>query len=92
MAVAVPTYTWTPRGDAVMRCPLWEYYLIEARRAVESNRTMGPTSGSSTAAAMMLLQHLACSAAGGALALGVRWAILKKRGRSAGPDRSLPER
>lgn len=93
MAVAVTMYPLNRRGDAVMRYPLWRYYLVEVRRAVESDNTMGPTSGSSTAAATTFLQHLLCATAGGLVVYGARRLVLKVRGTAepdVAPDRQRP--
>lgn len=81
MAFTVSIYTWTMRGDGLVRLKLWEYYVFEGRRALTSSRAMGPTSGSSTAAATTALIHLGCSVIGGVVALGVGWVYGRVRKR-----------
>ena len=81
LAGLVHVYTWTPRADALMRCPLWEYYLVELRRAAGSSGVMGPASGSPGRAVTVAAMHLAASLLGGGLLLGVRWLRDRRRGR-----------
>jgi hypothetical protein len=81
LSVGVTVYAFTPKADAVMVLPLWEYYVVEAKRATAGGNAMGPASGSSTRAAMTLLLHLLGSVAGGVVALGFRWGSQKLRRR-----------
>jgi hypothetical protein len=87
MAVTVTMYPWSLKGDAIVQCKLWEYYALEFERALNGNRAMGPASGSSSHAIVTGVGHLACSAAGGAIAMGVGWIYYQVRGRRASaPD------
>src|SRR5438874_1128984 len=73
MSLTVTMFSWTPAGDGLMRCKLWQYYGIEARRAFSFSRNaLGPTSGSFSAALTTFSEHFLCSAAGGA-ATGRNW-------------------
>jgi hypothetical protein len=82
MSVAITMYPMHLSGRAVVQCRLWQYYIIEIRRALRSSSgAFGPATGSSAAALIILAQHLLLSAAGGGLALGLGWGIRKVRGR-----------
>ena len=81
LALAVNMYPWNLRGDAIVRCKLWEYYTIEIERAFSSSKAMGPTSGSSSRAITTAALHLLVSATGGAVALGIGWVYHRVKGR-----------
>lgn|SRR5262249_27795275 len=81
MLFTVTMYPWSLKGDAVVRCKLWEYYALEFERTWNGNRAMGPTSGSSSRAIVTGVGHLACSAAGGAIATAVGWIYYRIQGR-----------
>jgi hypothetical protein len=80
LSITLIMYPQTPRGDAVEAHRLWEYYLIEVRRVVDPDHSLGPTSGRSWAATTTFVQHLLASTAGGMALLGVRWVVRKARG------------
>lgn len=81
MALVVTMYPILPSGRGVLACPLWRYYLIEARRAMSSLRNVGPGSGSSSAALVTAVQHIVCSSLGGAATWGAAWAIRRLKAR-----------
>lgn len=68
----------TVQGDGVMLCKLWQYYIIEVRRALGPTN-LGPATGSSSTAVIWALQHILFSAAGGAAVAGLRWLVEKIR-------------
>jgi hypothetical protein len=67
-------------GHVIYRTKVWHYYLLEIRRAWNSTGQLGPTSGSSSAALTVALQHILLSLVGGAVMLGIGW-VVKKRSR-----------
>jgi len=67
-------------GHGLYRTKVWHYYLLEIRRAWKSTGQLGPTSGSSSAALTVALQHILFSLVGGAVMLGIGW-VVKKRSR-----------
>lgn len=77
MLFMVTRYSMHPSGEAVVACKLWQYYLIEIRRAMTSSRAVGPASGSGSAAIITLIQHLLFSVAGGAAMMGIGWLMSK---------------
>jgi hypothetical protein len=81
MSVTITMTSMRPSGDALVVCKLWRYYVIEIRRALSSGGAVGPASGSSSSAAMLALQHLLCSGAGGFVAMGSAWTYYKVKGR-----------
>jgi hypothetical protein len=90
MALGVTTYTMLPSGDGVLRCRLWQYYIIEFRRAAGPNH-LGPASGSTPAAIETAVFHVLFSALGGLVLTGIGWAVRRLRGqadRPANRDRS----
>lgn len=82
MSIAITMHAMHPSGRAVVECRLWQYYILELRRALRaSSGALGPATGSSMAALVTLAEHLLLSAAGGGLSLGLAWGIRKVRGR-----------
>lgn len=79
-SLTITMYSMRPSGDGVVACKLWQYYLIEIRRALTSPGVAGPASGSGSAALVTALQHLLVSAAGGAVVMGIGWLIYKVKG------------
>ncbi len=77
MSFTITMYSMLPSGEAVVACKLWEYYLIEIRRAMTSSGAVGPASGSGSAAIIILIQHLLFSMAGGAAMMGIGWLVYK---------------
>jgi hypothetical protein len=75
MSLAVTMYPMLPSGQGVVACPLWRYYVIEARRAISSSGAFGPASGSSAAAIVIALEHVLCSSIGGVALIGLGWAV-----------------
>jgi hypothetical protein len=75
-----------PSGQAVVQYPLWQYYVVEISqlpRAFFGPSYLGPTSGSTSAFAETLGQHILVSLAGGCVAAGVRWLLSKRQGRGS---------
>ena len=86
MSLGVTMYPLAPSGDAVIRCPLWQYYVIEAGRGGWiSPGTLGPTSGGSSAATTTAVQHVLCSCIGGVVVVGMGWAVRRFRARPPNP-------
>jgi hypothetical protein len=81
MSVAITMYPILPSGDGVFACKLWQYYVIEIRRAFTSGNTFGPASGSGSAAITTAFQHLLFSAVGGVGMMALGWMFYKFRGR-----------
>jgi hypothetical protein len=82
MSLTIKTYSLNSTGDSVVECKLWQYYFFEVMRALSfSNNALGPTSGSSFAAVITLIEHVLCSTVGGAAMLGIGWVVCKIRGR-----------
>ena len=79
-ALIVTMYSMHPRGHAVIECKLWKYYVIEIPRFVSPGK-LGPATDSSSAVAIVALEHLLVSALGGAVMLGVGW-VVNRLGRS----------
>ncbi len=82
MALVVTMYPMLPSGQAVIACPLWQYYLVEARRALTPAGGLGPASGSGSSAIVTALEHFVCSLIGGAVALGIGWSVRRLKSRS----------
>lgn len=80
MCVTVTMYAMHPSGEFVIQCSLWEYYLIELPRAF-GPQSLGPATGSSSAAISTSLEHLLLSAGGGTLFLGIGWLVRRLKGR-----------
>lgn len=83
MSVAVSACYMHPSGQAVVRCKLWEYYVVQIPRMFQ-RQTLGPATGDSQAALTMLFQHLACSAIGGLVTVAVGWGVHKIKMRKKG--------
>lgn len=64
-------YPLNMSGDAVFRCKLWNYYLIEIRHAWDTSGTLGPSSGSLGTTLWTFFEHLLISAVAGLLLAGV---------------------
>jgi hypothetical protein len=80
MALFVNVYAMTLSSRVVMRCPLWQFYILEFRRAMgPSANVLGPASGSASAAIETALQHVLISVAGGLVFLGIRWGVPRIR-------------
>lgn len=74
-------YPLSPNGDAVVICPLWQYYFREAHRAMTSSGDLGPASGSLSAVWETGIQHIVFSTAGGAAVAGIAWAVGRAKAR-----------
>ena len=81
MSVTITMYSMRPSGDALVVCKLWQYYVIEIRRALSSSNALGPASGSGSDAVTTAFQHFLCSVAGGAVMMGIGWGFYKVKGR-----------
>ena len=75
----VTLYTPNIPGDAVIRCKLWRYYMIELDRAFNSPRLLGPTTGSGTRALFVLMIHVVLSAIIGFVSIGIGAVIRRSR-------------
>jgi hypothetical protein len=80
--VVVNQHYMDPSGDAVVRAPLWQYYLVEIPRMFRP-RLIGPASVSPSATLTTLLQHVALSAVGGFVAMAVGWSFHRVSSRKA---------
>lgn len=66
-------------GDALLRCKLWQFYLMEIRRTLSTPSTVGPTAGSGLPAVIVFLRHVGISAVGGLLFLGIGAIVTRSR-------------
>jgi uncharacterized membrane protein len=64
-------------GHAVYNTKVWHYYVLEIERAWNSTGNLGPTSGNSTAAVTIAVQHILFSISGGAVMMGIGWTVRK---------------
>lgn len=81
MCLIVNMYWMDPSGEFIDRGKLWQYYLVEIGRATQGTRSLGPGSGSTSAAVSTALQHALISVVGGAILLGIGWGVRKIKGR-----------
>ena len=84
MSFTVTKYSWHPSGRDLISCKLWQYYLLELRRAISaagSTSHLGPATGSTFAAFATAFGHVLCSTAGGFGMLGIGWAFWKLKDR-----------
>jgi hypothetical protein len=74
------------RGDAVVHCRLWEYYVIELRRAGNpfGYKSLGPATGSGTPAIETAVFHVLFSVMGGGVAMGIGWRVRKGKRSQCG--------
>jgi hypothetical protein len=79
MLLFVTKYSFTQSGDALMSHRLWQYYIVEIDRELNSSGALGKTSGSFETAAETMFEHVLISVAGGAVMLGVGWVADKIR-------------
>ena len=77
MLILMNQYFYT--GDALMQCKLWQFYLMEIRRAFTSSGALGPTTGSGGRALMMFLQHVGIAGVGGLISLGIGAFVARPR-------------
>ena len=66
-------------GDALVQCKLWQFYIMELRRAFTSSGVLGPTTGSGGHAFMMFLKHLGIASVGGLISLGIGALVTRSR-------------
>lgn len=76
----VKMYSMLPSGQAIVQVSLWQYYLIELRRALTPSN-IGPASGDELAVLITFFQHVLVSAVGGGVLCGVGWVINRIRER-----------
>ena len=68
-------------GKVLIACPLWQYYVIEARNGFPS--LMGtPLGGPRNAIVSTMAIHLGLSVLFGMLVYGLRWIVLRRRKES----------
>jgi hypothetical protein len=84
LALAVTMLSLHPSGRYVVSCKLWQYYVLEFRKWLNSSGNLGPTTGNDERALLMLCQHVLFSLAGGAAALAIGWVVRKVRGKPRG--------
>ena len=77
MLILMNQYFYT--GDALVQCKLWQFYLMEIRRAFTSSGALGPTTGSGGHAFMMFLQHVGIACVGGLISLGIGAFVTRPR-------------
>ena len=75
LALAIDVYSLAPDGSHVTACKLWKYYTIEIQRAFHDTGAIEPTTGSTSAASIMFVQHSLFAAVGSAVALAAAWGI-----------------
>jgi hypothetical protein len=75
MSLAIPMLSMAPSGRGLVRCPLWRYYIIEARRAMSPSRGLGPDRDSTSVAIVTAFLHVLCSSIGGVTAVGIAWFV-----------------
>jgi len=85
MSLVITMVSMHPSGQFVVECKLWEYYILEIRRELNSSGNLGPATGSSSAAVTTAAEHLLCSAVGGAVMLGIVWTVRRIIGRQRAP-------
>jgi hypothetical protein len=61
-------------GQTVRQTLLWQYYLLEIQLALNSSGYIGPTSGNTFAALVVLAIHLAIASIFGAISAIIGWA------------------
>jgi hypothetical protein len=84
ISITVKRFYMLPSGDAVVRAPLWQYYLVEIPRLFEFGpRNLGLAPDMTSHTLMILLMHLGCSLGGGFIGLGICWVLDKVKGQSA---------
>jgi hypothetical protein len=75
MSIFFTRLSMHPSREAVIQYQLWQYYLVEIPRSFEV-RNLGPRIDAPSPF-VVLIQHVAASAVGGALIFGIVWAIRK---------------
>jgi hypothetical protein len=78
MLVLVKITSMHPSGQFAVRSPLWKYYAVALPRAIGPSK-LGPASGAGSPLAKTIAQHLAVSAAGGCVGLGIGWMIGRRK-------------
>lgn len=85
LLLAQGVHVAAPGRAGVMRVPLWRFYARElSRRWDSSGVPTGPVSNS-PGLWQSLLEHLLFAAAGGAICVGVAWAVRRLLTRRTGP-------
>jgi hypothetical protein len=79
MSLFITTFSMHPSGEHVVACKLWQYYLLEMKLALSDSEFLGPRTGSTTAAVSTAFQHVLLSTVGGAVMMGIGWAVHKVR-------------
>ncbi|XZE36362.1 hypothetical protein SH501x_001928 [Pirellulaceae bacterium SH501] len=68
-------------GKVLMACPLWQYYMMEARKGFPS--LMGTSlGGSRNAIVSTMVIHLGLSVLLGMIVYGLRWFVVRRRKES----------
>ena len=80
MCLIVNMYWMDPSGE-IARGKLWQYYIVEIGRATTSPQSLGPATGSTSAAVSTAFQHLLISIVGGVILLGIGWGVRRIKGR-----------
>jgi hypothetical protein len=76
MLFVVTMFTSDPSGEYLVRCKLWQYYVIELQRAQHPRGNLiGPLTPEHPAVGTIALQHLLISIAGGGVALAAGWVL-----------------
>jgi hypothetical protein len=69
MSLVCKNFVMHPSGRFAIECHLWEYYVRIAWYSVNSSGLLGPASGQPAAAFATGLEHVLCSAGGGAVTM-----------------------
>lgn len=80
LALLMPMEVMAPSGRFVVRCRLWQYYIVETRNAFGvRGQLLGPQSGALGRLVTTAFEHVVASAIGGAIAVGAEWVYRKTR-------------
>ena len=71
--------TWNPQGAGIMRCPMWQRYVIDVKRLFMP-QMLGSSSESGFVTLILFLMHLGLSSVGGLISIGI--GAIVRRGRS----------
>lgn len=90
MSLLVATYSMSASGESIVSCKLWQYYVLEIRKSLNSSGNLGPATGSFSSALTMFFQHMLYSAVGGAVMMCVGWTVRKGQKQAANETTTEP--